>query len=564
MTHSNDGDRRGPYELSRSLGQDALTHAFVARRLGAGRLARLELLQPELTRNERFRARFLDGAAAMLSLSHPVLPHVLEVLPDADVCGVALELIPGRSLSEILLRTGRGRCPVDLHVYWLRQVLRGLEHAHGAPASGSSRAGFVHGDVCPGRVHVGSGGEVQLLGGGFAACRHALSVERGRPVVDVRYAAPEVLLGEPAGPSSDLFALGVMLWEALTRQARLGDTDMAGASRRRTLGGGPDLESVWPDAPDLLVRFFARALAIAPADRFASASEMAGELDAYLARAGEPGSAVVARIPAWLAATFGEANDGWNDDEPTSIHDKEAPASRRAEVLQRSSRAPLEAQRHSAPPQPREAPLPTAFEPSIRTSLEPPRQSDTGGHRAFSSTWNGQRSVAPPWSAARAALPALAVAAGAIGAVWVLMAQRAPVEHPAAATSLESAPNIEPEARLPALPPSTPARRYAPADAGVEPARAARRSPELPAFFAGRTPRAAQRADNSPPLAPDELPQVDDARDSLQAAIVRSARAQRRALRLRRAKPTSVTAPTPSASPADRGAADPATPAEPR
>ena len=494
MIQTNDGDRRGPYELSRSLGQDALTHAFVARRMGAGGLARLELLQPELTRNERFRARFLDGAAAMLTLSHPVLPRVLEVLPDADVCGVALELVPGRSLSEILLRTGRGRCPVDLHVYWLRQVLRGLEHAHGAPASGSSRAGFVHGDVCPGRVHVGSGGEVQLLGGGFAACRHALSVERGRPVVDVRYAAPEVLLGEPAGPSSDLFALGVMLWEALTRQARLGDTEVAGAIRRRTLGGGPDLESVWPDAPDALVRFFGRALAIAPADRFSSAGEMAGDLDAYLARAGEPGAAVVARVPAWLAATFGEPNEGWNDDEPTSIHDKEAPPSRRDEVHPPSSRPPLEPQWRSAAPLPLDAPFPAPHEPPARVSLEPPRPSDTGGHRAFSSTWNGQRSVAPAWSAARAALPALAVAAGAVGAIWVLMAQRAP-EHGAAAP-LEAAPRAEAEERWEATSPSPRPRRHAVADAGVEPTRATRRAPELPAFFAGRSPTTAQRADN--------------------------------------------------------------------
>jgi serine/threonine protein kinase len=551
MTQSNDV-RRGPYELSRSLGQDALTHAFVARRTGAGDLARLELLQPELSRNERFRARFLDGAAAMLTLSHPVLPRVLEVLPASDVCGVALELVPGFSLSEILLRTGRGRCPVDLHVYWLRQALRGLEHAHGAPASGSSREGFVHGDVCPGRVHVGAGGEVQLLGGGFAACRHALSVERGRPVVDVRYAAPEVLLGEPAGPSSDLFALGVMLWEALTRQARLGDTDLAGASRRRTLGGGPDLESVWPDAPDILVSFFARALAIAPADRFSNASEMADQLDTYLSRAGEPGSTVVARVPAWLAATFGEPNDGWSDDEPTSLHDKEPPGGRRVEAP-RSWRPALEVQRYDAAPLPLDAPFPAPPEPSMVASLEPPRPSDTGGHRAFSTTWNGQRSVVQPWSAARAALPALAVAAGAVGAVWILVAQRsAPTEHTAAAM-LEVAPQAE--AREVLAPPSAPVRRHAAADAGVEPTRATRRAAELPAFFAGRTPRAAQRADTSPPLAPDELPQADGARDSLQAAIVRSARAQRRTQRLRRARPAAV-----MAAPASPTSIDPTVP----
>ena len=203
MTHSNDSDRSGPYELLGPLGQDALVSAFMARRVGGGGLVRLELLHPELIRNDLFRARFLDQAAAMLSLSHPVLPQVLEVLSEVDARGVALELVPGRSLTEVLQRTGRARCPVDLHVYWLRQVLSGLEHAHQASAAGSARGGFVHGDVCPSRVQLGYAGEVQLLGSGFAACRHALSVERGRPVADVRYAAPEVLLGEPAGPSAE-------------------------------------------------------------------------------------------------------------------------------------------------------------------------------------------------------------------------------------------------------------------------------------------------------------------------------------------------------------------------
>jgi eukaryotic-like serine/threonine-protein kinase len=542
MIPSNAAARRGPYELSRSIGQDALTHAFVARRVGAGNVARLELLQPELTRDERFRARFLDGAAAMLSLSHPVLPRVLEVVPDADVCGVALELLPGRSLAEILLHTGRSRCPVDLHVYWLRQVLAGLEHAHGAPASGRSGAGFVHGDVCPGRVHVGNRGEVQLLGGGFAACRHALSVERGRPVVDVRYAAPEVLLGEPPGPSSDLYALGVMLWEALTRQARANDTDLAGASRRRTLDGARDLESAWPDAPEALVRFFARALAIAPADRFASAAEMAEQLDGYLARASEPAAVLRARVPAWLATTFGVLEDGWGEDEPTTLHDRSVAPSRSGQPDRSSSLPPLElVRRRSLAPALPEAPA--------SSPPEPPRPSDTGGHRAFSSTWNGQRPITPAWSAARAALPALAVAAGAVAAVWIVIAQRAPAELGAGAATAEpiaSSPRMDRQVEL--APPQAMARKHVGADAGVEPAHASPGAGLLPAFFAGRTPRAATRGDRSPPLAPDELPQVDDARDSLQAAIVRSARAQRRALRLRRARPSASTAALPASS----------------
>ena len=542
MIHSNDSARSGHYELSRPLGQDALTCAFAARHTGGGHLVRLELLHPELARNERFRARFLDQAAAMLALSHPALPRVEEVLSQADVCGVALELVPGRTLAQVLQRAGRGRCPVDLHLYWLRRVLSGLEHAHRAPGSGSSRAGFVHGDVSPSRVHVGYGGEVQLLGGGLATCRHALSVERGRSVLDVRYAAPEVLLGEPAGPSADLFSLGVMLWEALARQSRTVDADLASVSRRRTLGSEPDLESVWPDAPESLVQLCARALAFAPHERYSSAAEMAVELDAYLARAAEPSAVVLGRVPAWLAATFGESDDRWTRNDGLSASDDGPPPSRRSGV---SSPTPASdaAQREStaAPP------LDGARVGHASAAPEPaPRQSDTGGHRAFSSTWNGPRSAprSSPWPAARAALPALAVAAGAIGAVWVL-AQRASGEHAAPPAARLAAPSVE---RVKAAASSSATQgRYGAADAGAEHRAAPPAAAPLPAFFAGRVSSAALRANTSPPLAPDELPQVDDPRDSLQVAILRATRAQRRALRQRRAKTPTAAASAPPA-----------------
>jgi hypothetical protein len=185
-------------------------------------------------------------------------------------------------------------------------------------------------------------------------------------------------------------------------------------------------------------------------------------------------------------------------------------------------------------------PIP-AVPPPAGAPPEPHAPSDTGGHRAYSSTWH----AAPPvsrtaWATVTAALPALTVAAGAVAAVWVVLGHGAAREgHVDVAAGAAAALLPAPTRGDTSGPPAAAARRGA-ADAGVQHGTGPAPTAEPPAFFAGRVP-SPPRSDSAPPLALDELPRVDDARDSLQAAIVRSARAQRRAPRPRNSRPSRAT-----------------------
>lgn len=322
MTHQRfDASPPSRHVILRQLGHGNLTRVFLAATLTAARHGSaqggpvvLKLLHPELAADDDFRALFLDQAATTLPLRHPNLVRTLEVLTDGDACGVALEFLHGQTLARVLERVGRQRFPVDLHLHVLSKVLDALEHAHAAAERGRGGAaelgqGSLHGDVCPSNVFITYDGEVKLLGAGYAGARSALEFRLGRPLVDVKYAAPELLLGTPAGASADLFGVGAMIWEAVARQARVKVDDAGAVIRRRTRGEEPDLESAWAEAPEPMLRLCSRALALDPRARHATARELRAELEAYLGRATESSGAVLARLPELMEATFSDERE---------------------------------------------------------------------------------------------------------------------------------------------------------------------------------------------------------------------------------------------------------------
>ncbi|HTV22991.1 MAG TPA: serine/threonine-protein kinase [Polyangiaceae bacterium] len=316
MTHSTFNGRGAPRHLIlRQIGHGHLTRIFLAmprpallapsRVAPPGELVVLKLLHPELTQDDDFRAMYLDQAAATLSLRHPHLVRTRDVVAEPDACGLAMEFSPGQTLASVLDRVGRQRFPVDLHLHILSKVLEALDYAHEFAAPGHAEPGFLHRDVCPNNVFITYDGRIQLLGTGFGEALRALESRLGRPLMDVRYAAPELLLGQPAGPRADLFGVGVMIWEALSRQARVRSDDPKEVVRRRTTGEEPDLESAWPDAAQPLVELCSRALALDPHDRHATARTFRADLDAYLSRSVETSEAVLGRLPELMAASFG-------------------------------------------------------------------------------------------------------------------------------------------------------------------------------------------------------------------------------------------------------------------
>lgn len=635
MTRANEKVRcLSRYEPLRQLGQSNLTRSFLAARRGpAGfeAFAWLELLHEDLAKDDDFRALFLDRAARTLGLAHPQLARTEEVVADSAAAGISLRFLDGQPLSRVLARLGRNRFPVDVYLHVLSQLLAGIEHAHSGPGHG----GFVHRNVCPSNVFIGYDGQIQLLGTGFADALATLERQRREPAVDIRYAAPEVLLGAPAEPAADLFSIGVLLWEAITQQARATSSDPLTIIQRRTRGAEPELESVWPDAPDALLELCGRALAREPDARHTSAGQLRAALDAYLARATEPSAVVLARLPALLdaafateraeqqqllnshrqergsagrrapAGSFGDTtleldvedtphDEAWSAETrvpwppavgaaPPSGHGASDPVAEPAAAPElgaaQAPAQPPEPARRSQLPGSFHAPLPAA--PTAAPASER-RDTDTGGHRAYSATLtNAPAWSLPPRRGGTLALAVLVAAAlGAGGAVLhstrraatsqdskgpatatgAAPARPAPPRRdetrpaiskpgaaaPATARPAAARPATHPEMAQPISARPTPAgtgrgaraaARDVGADAGVPPA-------ELAPAFLDAQRRGSEQAAALRTLSLADLPAVDDSRDSLQRAILDAARARRLALRRKRlARPAAEPAP---------------------
>jgi eukaryotic-like serine/threonine-protein kinase len=568
------------YELLRQLGQNPLTKVYLAALRNEGEPAELLVLElmrkdKELARDDDFRALFLDRAAATLQLSHPNVIRTHDVVADKEACGLTMEFLEGQPLSSVLERLGRGRVPLFLHLKILCEVLDGLHYAHHFTGPGSSEHGIVHRDAAPRNVFITYDGQVKLLGTGFAQATMALERKLGQPLYDVGYASPELMLGYAAGPSADVFGVGVMLWEALACTRRVFGATPKAVIRQRTSGEEPDIEVICPEAPPELVAICRRALAVSPRDRYATAQELKQDLERYLTNARtEPAdtslthlaslmklhfSAELAEMQLFIGSSLGHAE--------RSVPASPKMVSTAAAVL--ASDTEWNDETHVvAPP----APVPTPELPEVarevaaastrEVAAASTREPDTGGHRAYSASLVPAPPAAPRISrlTSRLAVPAAAGLALLAATVSIL---RLSHERGQALSAASEPQGVQTRAAaLPALPPVDEATTEprlqraseAPDDiaaapeakppgqalegsleavvsaAGERAADPEEQEAELPSAFLGRVPDALPGEGDAqlPALQPSDLPVVDDERDLLQEAILTAARASRR------------------------------------
>ena len=232
----------------------------------------VKLLRPEMAVREDVRLRFQVEARAAAGLTHPNAVAVFDTGEHEGLPYLVMERLPGKSLADSLTEG-----PIESA--WLCEaaagVLGALAEAHAA--------GIVHRDVKPGNILISADGRAKITDFGIAK-----SVGTGGDTSDLTrtghlvgtpaYLAPERLEGHPASPRSDLFALGVVLYEALAgRKPFQGDSPLA-VARAVADGEHVPLLAVRPDLDPGLIAAVERAMAHDPEDRFASAEEMAATL----------------------------------------------------------------------------------------------------------------------------------------------------------------------------------------------------------------------------------------------------------------------------------------------
>jgi serine/threonine protein kinase len=252
----------GRYRVERALGDGAMAKVVLARDTELDRLVALKLLEKRYTGDDEFRARFTREARLAAALSHPNVVTIFDAGEADGTPYIVMEYVEGESLDE---RLGRERrlSPDQVRALAI-QVCAGLEHAHSH--------GLVHRDLKPSNLIVRSDGTVKIADFGIARGQHGTELtETGTILGTAAYLAPEQAEGHPVTPRTDLYGLGVVLYELLTGARPWQIASLADLGRRRT----EPLPPLPAETPSSLRQAIERCLAPDPDDRPASAAEVA-------------------------------------------------------------------------------------------------------------------------------------------------------------------------------------------------------------------------------------------------------------------------------------------------
>lgn len=264
----------GRYRLIELLGEGGMATIYRAHDGQLDRDVAVKLLRPQYGRDAGFIARFRQEAQSAASLNHPNVVNVYDYGMDEAGPFIVMELIDGENLAEVLRE--RGFLPAPAAAGIAAQVAEALAAAHAR--------GIVHRDIKPSNILLTRDGRAKVVDFGIArALVEAQLTLPGTTLGSVHYFSPEQARGEPVTAASDVYSLGLVLFEMLTgRRAWTGDT--AGAVALARLGGPPPRVSAFrANIPPALEAIVERALALDPQDRFASAGDMAAALGAFLA-----------------------------------------------------------------------------------------------------------------------------------------------------------------------------------------------------------------------------------------------------------------------------------------
>ncbi|MDQ6614065.1 MAG: serine/threonine protein kinase [Actinomycetota bacterium] len=286
----------GRYRLHSLLGSGGMAVVYDGWDQRLARPVAVKLLRPDLAAVPDLRRRFEFEARAAARLTHPNVVAVFDAGEDRGRSYIVMERLRGESLADSI-----GHGPVD--AAWLGRLAGEVLAALGA----AHEAGIVHRDIKPGNILLGPDGRAKVADFGIAsvvespaaaatAAAETAAALTGTGLVlgTPAYLAPERAMGHPATPQSDLYSLGVVLYEALTGSKPFAGATPAAIAAAAVQGAAQDPSLLRPDADPQLVAVIGRAMALDPAHRYATAAEMAADLR----RQAPPPTAIMPAAPA--------------------------------------------------------------------------------------------------------------------------------------------------------------------------------------------------------------------------------------------------------------------------
>jgi serine/threonine protein kinase len=417
------GRQVGRYTVVSHLASGGMAELYVARQEAVGGFEKhlvLKLLQGRYAENPRVVRMFLDEARLAAKLNHPSIVHVYDVAEEDGIKFIAMEYIHGETLTDIVRRgvAVGNYLPIEHSVHIVSQTAAGLAYAHGRHDADGALLRIVHRDVSPSNILVSYEGQTKIVDFGIARIQDQIREESGMRPGKASYMSPEQVAGEGADYRSDIFSLGIILYE-ITLGQRLWRGPAEEVMRRIVEEKIAPPTTVRRDYPPALELIVMKALEKRPADRYQSAEDMRDDLEEFLDEAGFRTG--VRRVALYLKELFAPeaaaSDDGvalarqLGDDEgsaasPIIDDSEELNFDRRASFTMRVGAAPAA----SAPqPAPAAAPVPAPAAPPAGARSAPvftaPAPAPSSDPVAIGPAAPGFKPATPPASSAQPPRP---------------------------------------------------------------------------------------------------------------------------------------------------------------
>ncbi len=300
----------GKYLLLDRVNIGGMAEVWRAKTFGAGgfeRIVAIKRILPNIAEDEEFISMFLDEAKITVQLNHANIAQIYELNNLSNSYFIAMEYVSGKDLRAVFDRCRkRGEpAPIPLTCYAIAQCCEGLDYAHRAKDRQGRDMSIVHRDVSPQNALVSYDGEVKVIDFGIAkAAGKATKTQAGILKGKFGYMSPEQIRGLPLDGRSDIFAMGVCLYEMLTGERLfVGDSDFSVLEKVRKVEVLPP-SHFNRKIPDALERIVMKSLAKDVDDRYQHATELGEDLRAFMYSTGTPFTRK--DLAAFMKATFAE------------------------------------------------------------------------------------------------------------------------------------------------------------------------------------------------------------------------------------------------------------------
>ena len=309
------GSTANSYQVLAKLATGGMAEIFLARSAGLASVERYVVLKRVLrdrASDINWVRMFLDEARLVAQLQHPNVAQVYDVGRLGDSYFFTMEYVHGETVRSLIGRAARqGRqTPVGCVLAIAAGTAAGLHHAHTRSGMDGRPLGIVHRDVSPSNLMVGYDGSVKVVDFGVAkAADRVHETQSGAVKGKIAYLSPEQARGMPVDPRSDLFSLGIVVWEMLTG-TRLYKHDSDFETMRAIITDPPPAPSSRrPDIPRELDALVLKLLAKNPDDRFQSAEQVGEGIEAIAMQTNSPLSP--AGVSRWMRELFGNRREPW-------------------------------------------------------------------------------------------------------------------------------------------------------------------------------------------------------------------------------------------------------------